>query len=230
MRPRIPRVLVVEDNTDIARLVKFHLSDLPAAVTLAADGASGLACTRADPFDLLVLDVSLPGLSGIELLTQARAGGVMAPALLLSGQALNADAALAQLAPIECMQKPFGVTDFVERARRLLQPAPQAEETLQHGPLLIDVQQRRASLDGAALALEDKAFELLLVLAREPDRVFTRRELREALWGAASEIGEHAVNALIGRLRAQLEADPHEPKWICSGSSGGYQFNASAGR
>lgn len=230
MRSRVPRVLVVEDNLDIARLVRFHLRDLPAEVTLAADGVSGLATARDEPFDMLVLDLSLPGISGTQLLEQVRAAGNRTPALILTGQAVGSNAALDALQPIEWMQKPFGVVDLVARAQRMLQSAgsPGNAASIEHGPLHIDLERRQATLAGAPLALDDKMFDLLALLAGEPTRVFARRELRQYLWGDASDIDEHAVNALISRLRAQIETDPHAPLWIRPGPSGGYRFGGGA--
>lgn len=235
MRPRVPRVLVVEDNADIARLVKFNLSDLPASITIEADGPRGLACAQAQPFDLLVLDLNLPGLSGAELLARLRASGGRTPALILTGQAPDRDSPLHQLGPIEWMRKPFGVADLIERVSSMLPSAQSVDEqhlgdladhpdTLDFGPLQIDTRARRATLAGAGLELEAKIFELLTLLARHPEQVFSRREIRDRLWGAHSEVGEHTVNEMISKLRAQIEVDPRAPRWILPGPSGGYQF------
>lgn len=235
MRPRIPRVLVVEDNADIARLVKFNLADLPASVTLAADGVSGLAQARAEAFELFVLDVNLPGLSGIELLAQLRAAGTTTPALILTGYSPDRTSPLHQLGPIEWIRKPFGVADLVGRVRRILghdddDELPPSEgdplPTLLLGPLQIDPARRHVTRSGTALRLDDMAFDLLWRLASHPGQVFSRRELRVHLWGAHSEVADHAVNELITKLRSQIEIDPRAPQWIRSGASGGYFFNS----
>lgn len=230
MRHRIPRVLIVEDNIDIARLVRLNLRDLPAEITICSDGPSGLAHAQSASFDLLVLDIALPGISGVQLLEQARAAGCTTPALMLTGQLPPNTSSLGALGPIEWMQKPFGVRDLIERAQGMLRTdAGSADHTpIEQGPLRIDLAARLATLAGSTLSLEAKEFDLLVLLAREPGRVFTRRELRQQLWGESSEIGEHVVNAMISKLRAQLESDPRAPSWIRPGPSGGYQLGGVA--
>lgn len=226
----LPKLLVIEDNADIARLVKFHLAELPASVTVAADGLAGMAAAEREPYGAIVLDVTLPGMSGFEILERLRAQGNRVPVLVLSGNLGDLPARLAALAPVDCLAKPFGVTELAARVKAMLRddtaPAP-AASLITAGTLTIDPVARTVQLDGRAVELAAKELDLLIELARHPGKVFTRRELLATVWGGAGDAGEHVVTAHIQRLRSKLERNAETPEWIQSGPTGGYGFMLS---
>jgi DNA-binding response OmpR family regulator len=228
----VPRILIVEDNVDIARLVKFHLAELPATVVVATDGIAGLAAAEGQAFDAVILDVNLPGLNGQEILRRLRALGNRVPVLMLSGLVSDISPALKELANVALMAKPFGVTEFIAQVRALLRTGPPkvwiGQDVIECGELTIDVAKRWVVVRGRPVELTATEFDLLAELASHPGCVFTRSELLQRIWGGGDRDGEHAVNTHINRLRAKLERNTERPEWIHAGPTGGYAFAAAS--
>jgi DNA-binding response OmpR family regulator len=226
-------VLVVEDQQDIANLVRLHLQDLPCSVELAFDGPSGLAAALNKNFDLVVLDLMLPGMDGLEVCKQLRARPVYTPIMMLTAKAAELDRVLGlELGADDYLTKPFSIRELVARVKALfrriehLQAASSAEsdEPLEFGELQVDVNNRDARMAGVPISLTSKEFDLLLHFLRNPGRVYTRLQLLDTIWGYGYDGYEHNVNCHINRLRAKIEKDPARPQIILTVRGVGYKL------
>jgi len=230
------RVLVIEDNQDIAELVRLHLQDLSLRVDTAGDGLRGLAMARAGVYDLLILDLMLPGLDGLEICRQLRSGDHYLPILMLTARSTEMDRVLGlELGADDYLTKPFSIRELVARVKAIFRRVAALGETeaaalrIEHGGLLIDCDSRSVSLDGHPVQLTAREFELLLHFARHPGRVYRREQLLHEVWGASYEGYEHTVISHINRLRAKIERNPAEPQFILTVWGVGYRFTDTAG-
>jgi DNA-binding response OmpR family regulator len=235
MTPAPPRLLVIEDEHDIAALLELHLSDLPAAVTIARDGPTGLALASEERFDAIILDLRLPGLSGLDLCRDLRARGHAVPILMLTARAAELDRVLGlELGADDYVAKPFSVLEVQARVRALLRRAAlresapaDAPQRLSSAELRIDRAQRRAWLAAQELVLTPREFDLLWHFMQHPGRAFTRAELLEQVWGYGHDGYDHTVNSHINRLRAKLGDDRSVARFIHTVWGVGYRFEAT---
>ena len=226
-------VLVIEDQQDIAHLVRLHLQDLPCKVELAFDGRSGLAAAEKKSFDLVVLDLMLPGIDGLEVCRQLRTRPVYTPIMMLTAKAAEFDRVLGlELGADDYLTKPFSIRELVARVKALFRriehlqsvAGSQPEETLQFADLEIDVAKRDVRMAGDPVNLTSREFDLLLHFLRNPGRVYTRLQLLDTVWGYGYDGYEHNVNCHINRLRAKIEKDQARPQIILTVRGVGYRL------
>jgi DNA-binding response OmpR family regulator len=233
-----PRLLVVEDEADVAALLRLHLAELPADVKLATDGEQGLALALAEAWDLVVLDLRLPRLGGLEVCREIRASGRQVPILMLTARAGELDRVHGlELGADDYVAKPFSVLELSARVKALLRRAalsraarPGAAEgqaaSLQFGALRLDRARHQATLAGRDLALAPREWELLCFFAEHPGQAFSRAELLDRVWGYGHDGYNHTVNSHINRLRAKLGDDRSVPCFIHTVWGMGYRFEA----
>ena len=226
------RILVIEDERDIAELMRLHLSDICQQVVVENDGQAGLEQALASSWDLIVLDLRLPGVDGLEICRQVRANGSYTPILMVTAKSTELDRVLGlELGADDYLTKPFSVLELVARAKAIfrrvdaLGNTPATDESVCHGELTIDVNKREVAIQGASIPLTAKEFDLLLHFARHPGRVYKRSQLLDIIWGYGHEGYEHTVNSHINRLRAKIEKDPANPAFIQTVWGVGYKFD-----
>jgi DNA-binding response OmpR family regulator len=232
---RMPRkVLVIEDDKDIAHLVELHLKDAGFEVSLAHDGNSGLEQALSNPYDLIVLDLMLPGLDGLDLCRRIRAKSPYTPILMLTARSSELDRVLGlELGADDYVTKPFSIPELLARVRALFRRVEAfntcagAKKKIFAGDLMIDIEKRSVMLSGRPVELTAKEFDLLVQFARHPGRVYTRMDLLNQVWGYGYEGYEHTVNSHINRLRAKIEKDPSHPRHILTVWGIGYKFSDS---
>jgi DNA-binding response OmpR family regulator len=222
------RVLVVDDDPTVSDVVRRYLERAGFAVTLAADGPAGLRAYDADRPDLVVLDLMLPGIDGLEVARRLRSRPHEVPIVMLTALGEEADRVLGlQLGADDYITKPFSPRELVLRVqsvlRRTAKAAPAPPETLVDGELDVDVSRRVARLRGRELALTVREFDLLVFLMRHPGRAFRRAELLEQVWGWS--FGDQStVTVHMRRLREKVEDDPADPKRILTVWGVGYRW------
>ncbi len=228
------KVLIIEDNPDIARLVQLHLRDIGCAADIASDGAEGLRQYRAGAYDLVVLDLMLPQTDGLAVCRQLRAEGGYVPILMLTARSSELDRVLGlEMGADDYLTKPFSIRELIARVKALFRrvdalgghaPAADAAEQITRGALSIDAGTRRVRVDGREVSLTAKEFDLLLHFARHPGRVYTRTQLLDEVWGYGHDGYEHTVNTHINRLRSKIEDSPSKPRHILTVWGVGYKF------
>ena len=232
-------ILVIEDERDIAELIALHLADLPAAVTLAHDGPSGLQLALGRAWDAIVLDIRLPGLNGLDLCRELRMQLSPVPILMLTARGGELDRVLGlELGADDYLTKPFSVLELQARVKALLrrsvvtasrnaEAATHKSSLIEAGALRIDREQRRVWLAAAEIVLTPREFDLLWHFVQHPGRVFTRSELLAHVWGYGHDGYDHTVNSHINRLRSKLGEDRSESGFIHTVWGVGYRFEVA---
>jgi len=231
------KILVVEDQPDIADLIAMHLRDLGHRVDCVHDGPGGFDAARAGRYDLVVLDVMLPGRDGLDIVRGLRMERVTTPVLMLTARSSEIDRVLGlELGADDYLTKPFSIPELQARVkamlRRIEMQAPAAAggavggpaERIEVGELSIDCASREVRLIGRPVPLTAREFDLLVHFARNPGRAFTRMQLLDSVWGTTFEGYEHNVNTHINRLRSKIEIDPANPRYVLTVRGIGYRF------
>lgn len=226
-------VLVVEDNQDIANLVSIHLQDIGAHVDHAADGELGLAMAKEGKYDLVILDLMLPGMNGLDVCRNLRTQKNHTPILMLTAKSTELDRVLGlEIGADDYLTKPFSVPELVARAKAIFRRVDALSENSQakekdiitSGELNIIVSKREVQLRGMPVDLTAREFDLLHHFAIHPGQVFTRTQLLDSVWGYSHDGYEHTVNSHINRLRAKIEDDPSKPEFVLTVWGVGYKF------
>jgi DNA-binding response OmpR family regulator len=220
------RILVVEDETPIAEAVTYALRGAGYEVDIAADGAAGLEATRERPFDLMVLDLMLPGLSGLDVCRAVRAESDL-PIVMLTARDAEVDRVLGlEIGADDYVTKPFSVTELVSRVRALLRrrDLDRGHVVQRVGDLVIDVSRHSATLGDKPLQLTRSEFRVVTLLASDPGRVFTRDELVEHLWEGDFDGDRRAIDVHMSNLRRKLEDDPRNPRRLQTVRGVGYRL------
>jgi DNA-binding response OmpR family regulator len=227
------RVLVVDDDPTVSDVVRRYLERAGLNVTLAADGPAALRAFEAEHPDLVVLDLMLPGIDGLEVCRRLRSAPDEVPIVMLTALGEEADRVLGlQLGADDYVTKPFSPRELVLRVQSVLRRSsrtdpPTSAETLVDGTLEVDAARRVARLDGVELALTVREFDLLAFLLRNPGRAFRRNELLENVWGWT--FGDHStVTVHMRRLREKVEEDPAEPRRIVTVWGVGYRYEPAS--
>ena len=230
------RVLIVEDEQELARLVKRHLEVNGCEARIASDGESALHAADERPFDLVLLDIMLPGIDGLEVCRRLRARKHHMPVVMLTARSSELEKVLGlEIGADDYVTKPFSIQELLARIKAIFRRmdalsatrANSASRLTVGGELAIDPAAREAFVRGERLALTHKEFDLLLHFAQNPGRVYTRAQLLDAVWGYSHEGYEHAINCHINRLRAKIEADPGAPELLLTVWGVGYRFTSA---
>jgi DNA-binding response OmpR family regulator len=233
MRQERRNVLVVEDEQDIAALLELHLQDLDCNVTLAADGHQAMRLAFARQWDLVILDIRLPGPDGLSICRALRREQRYVPILMLTSKSSELDRVLGlELGADDYVTKPFSISELMARVKAIFRRIeslekrfPTNNDALELGPLTIDVTGREVALDGSPLSLTTREFDLLVHFARHPGQVFSRAQLLDSVWGYGHDGYEHTVNSHINRLRSKIEPDPSDPEYIVTVWGVGYKLD-----
>ncbi len=226
-------ILIIEDDKDIAQLVELHLRDAGYEVSLAYDGSTGLRQALSKHYDLIILDLMLPGVDGLEICRSVRAASAYTLILMLTAKSAELDRVLGlEIGADDYMTKPFSIRELLSRVKALFRrlealkskPPWESRQVVRTDDLEINVEKRNVTRNGKSISLTAKEFDLLLQFARNPGRVYTRTELLNLVWGYGYEGYEHTVNSHISRLRAKIEENPARPRYILSVRGVGYRF------
>lgn len=233
MDPVKRQILIIEDERDLAALVKRHLEDSGFGVVAVTRGDDGLRAAEATAFDLILLDLMLPGMDGMEVCRRLRRRSIQTPIVMVTARTTEVDKVLGlEAGADDYIAKPFGVAELTARIKAILRRIDSltAASSLNAQPIdigatvRIDPRTRVVSVRGQAVSLTPKEFDLLLHFARNPGRVYSRSQLLDAVWGYSHEGYEHAVNCHINRLRSKIETDHARPEILLTVWGVGYKL------
>lgn len=223
------RILLIEDDPAIRAGLEMNLKVDGYETATASDGETGRKLVLSERWDLVLLDLMLPKIDGLEVLRELREKGILTPVIVLSarGQEIDKVAAL-EMGADDYVSKPFGLAELLSRIRAVLRrgaAGPAAFTALRFGPVEIDTARREVRKHGALVELTAKEFDLLAFLVKHPDRVFSRQQLLNEVWDIHYEGTARTVDNFIAQLRAKLEDTPEEPQMLLTVRGIGYRFS-----
>ena len=221
-------VLVVDDEPKIAQLARDYLEHAGFVVVTAGDGRTGLARAREGRADLIVLDLRLPDIDGLDVTRELRKESTV-PIIMVTARGEESDKLVGlELGADDYLVKPFSPKELVARVRAVLRRSELArtgpQDVLRAGDLVLDTPRMRLTVDGRPVELSPTEFQLLAVLARHPGRVFTRSQLLDGLHGVAFESYERAIDAHVKNIRRKIEPDPRRPRYLLTVYGIGYRL------
>jgi two-component system alkaline phosphatase synthesis response regulator PhoP len=229
------RVLIVEDDPDIRELVDINIRDIGLELDMAGDGIEGFEKATQNKYDMIILDLMLPGMDGMEICKKLRANKDQTPILMLTAKSQELDRVLGlELGADDYLTKPFSIRELLARIKALLRRSEittrkqdvekKSDNPLHFGDLVIDTVSRKVKLKGETVQVTAKELDLLQLLASNPGHTFTRQELLDKVWGYQFEGYEHTVNSHINRLRTKIEEDASQPVYLKTVWGIGYRF------
>lgn len=229
------RVLLLEDDANIVELLSIHLHDLGCEVVAVANGQEGLTAVQEQSFDLVILDLMLPGMNGMDVCRRIRQTDRHTPILILSAKSEEIDKVLGlETGADDYLTKPFSVREFIARVKVIFrrkedygsaQEVLPASSIIRFSGLVIDTDKRKVMLHENRVDLSPKEFDLITLLASNPGKSYSRKRLLNLVWGYDFEGYEHTVNSHINRLRGKIEEDISKPRFILTTWGVGYRFN-----
>jgi len=233
---KMKKVLVVEDDLDIVDLLEIHLKDMNCELTKSHEGIDGLEKGLKNEYDLIILDVMLPGKDGLEICRELRRKEVVSPILMLTAKSEEIDKILGlEFGADDYMTKPFSVREFVARVKAIFRRTEMTSNKnsgsgknkmfMEFGDLAIDMDKRKVSIQDKRIDLSPKEFDLLSLLAAKPGKSYSRTQILNLVWGYEFDGYEHTVNSHINRLRGKIEPDIQKPTYILTSWGIGYRFN-----
>ncbi len=231
------KILIIEDDPDIAQLIAMHVSEAGYQAIHADSGEQGLHEIETSSVDLLVLDLMLPGINGLEVCKKVRKQNERIPILMLTAKSTELDRVLGlELGADDYLTKPFSVVELMARIKALFrrvdalaetQTPPVSPASLTFRNLSIDTARHKVETRKGVIELTAREFDLLVYLASSPGHVFSRAQLLDAVWGYDHDGYEHTVNTHINRLRIKIEDDPAKPEYVQTVWGVGYKFGES---
>jgi two-component system, OmpR family, alkaline phosphatase synthesis response regulator PhoP len=227
------KILMIEDDISIVELVAIHLKDNYCELTKAHTGTDGLNLATKNKYDMIILDVMLPGMDGIEICRRLRADKIFTPILMLTARSEEIDKIIGlETGADDYLTKPFSIREFIARVKAILRRTEMGnsnkkieEEIFKYDSLLIDPIKRKVTLDEVKVELTPKEFDLLYLFMSNPGKIYSRENLLNLVWGYEFSGYEHTVNSHINRLRTKIEANLTAPKYILTTWGVGYQFS-----
>lgn len=228
------RVLIIEDDPDIIDLLEIHLTDLGCNVSKAIDGWQGVIAGADLQLDLIILDLMLPGIDGLEICKRLRMQKIDTPIIMLTAKSEEIDLLLGlESGADDYLTKPFSIRELIARVKAVFrrtsiqssEKMEQSNHLLSYGDLIVDIEKRKVSLQNKRIDLSPKEFELLALLASNPGKSYDRQRLLNLIWGYDYEGFEHTVNSHINRLRRKIEPSADQPQYIITSWGIGYRFN-----
>ena len=224
-------ILIIEDDPEIIKLLEIHLNDLIYTTAKAMDGAKGLKMAIENNYNLIILDITLPSLNGIEVCKKIRAEK-NTPIIMLTAKSEEIDRVLGlEIGADDYITKPFSIRELLARIKAVMRRSniPKSEKkdssVLSFEGITIDIDKRKVLVNNTKIELSPKEFELLVLMANNPGRNYSRTELLNIIWGYNFNGYEHTVNSHINRLRAKIESDMTNPYYILTTWGVGYKFN-----
>ncbi|MEZ4885104.1 MAG: response regulator transcription factor [Chitinophagales bacterium] len=228
------RVLIIEDDPEIVELLAIHLRDLDCEIFKVHDGRLGYLQASEEVFDLIILDLMLPSMNGMDVCQKLRTQRINTPILMLTAKSEEIDKILGlEMGADDYLTKPFSVREFIARVKAIFRRVKMTKEEgstalkkkLHYGNLEIDVEMRKVLLNNQRIELTPKEFDLLYLMASNPGKSYSRQRILRLVWGYEYNGYEHTVNSHINRLRAKIEPDINNPTYILTTWGVGYRFS-----
>jgi two-component system alkaline phosphatase synthesis response regulator PhoP len=225
-------VLIIEDDMEISDLLEIHLKDIDCQISKEYNGITGLNKVKFDNYDLVVLDIMLPGMDGLDVCREIRKSGILTPILMLTSKSDEIDKVLGlELGADDYITKPFSIKEFIARVKAIFRRVESFKQTdkidkdINYKNIVIEISTRKVLINNRSIDLTPKEFDLLYLLASHPGRIYSRENLLNIIWGYQHNGYEHTVNSHINRLRSKIEKDIRDPKYVLTSWGSGYRFN-----